>query len=240
MKKYVIFFMALCFLSAVNVNAQAFQKGNKNIDVGIGFGGYGTHSITTTEISFTAFGVPFSQSQVFDTTDGAASMIIPISFEYGISNKFGLGVDLTPTSYFIAEEDRDYINSVKGFDIGVKASYHILDAEKNDLFVTLGVGTSSINWKFKNDETNVLGLSSASGSGTYFSFNVSDRIFFSDNLGLLLNLGYRGYKYPKIEYDVSDANSALAAFGVTDAKISQELEWSLNGVQAGIGLAVKF
>lgn len=242
MKKIITSFSILG-LSLIFINhtqAQAFQKGNINIDIGIGFGIYGTQQKTTSNLSFEVGGTPFSQTNVNDTTDGAVSRIIPISFEYGISDKIGLGLDLTSSNYYIDEDDRKYTRSVKGFDFGLKANYHLLNADKNDLFIGIGLGVSSMNWEFENDVTNVFGLSSASGSGLYFSLGITDRIFFSDHVGILFNLGYRGYSYPEIRYDVKDATSTLAALGVTNIKFSQTSDWKLNGVHIGTGLAIKF
>ena len=184
--------------------------------------------------------MPFSQSSVHDTTDGAASVIIPFSFEYGISNKFGLGLDLTSSNYVISDEDKKHISSVNGFDFGIKVNYHLLNSEKNDLFIGLGIGISKVNWKFKTDVTNVFGLSSATGSGTYFSLGITDRIFFSEHFGIMFNLSYKNYRYPEIVYEVGDATASLEALGATDVKFAQELDWKLNGVNAGIGLALKF
>ena len=240
MKKYLIICSVLSLLVSVNVNAQAFQKGNINFDLGFGLGIYGTKQTVETKLTGNAFGTPFSQSNVSDTTDGTASTIIPFSFEYGVSDKIGLGVDLTSSSYFIDEADRKYLSSVKGFDFGLKVNYHLLNSEKNDLFVGLGLGASSINWTYGSDLTNnPFGLTSAKGSGTYFSLGITDRIFFSDHIGILFNLEYRGYNYSGIVAE-GDASDAFAIFGITDVNFEQTLDWKLNGVHFGTGIAVKF
>jgi hypothetical protein len=240
MKKYIIASLALSLLFSVNANGQAFQKGSINLDLGIGLGMYGTKQTVETELTANAFGTPFSQSNVNDTTDGAASTIIPFSFEYGISDKIGLGVDLTSSNYFIDEEDKKYLNSVKGFDFGVRVNYHLLNSEKNDLFIGLGLGASTIKWTYGSSLTNnPFGLTDAKGSGSYFSLGLTDRIFFSEHVGILFSLEYRGYSYSGIVAE-GEGSDAFAAFGVTDVKFKQTLDWKLNGVHFGTGIAVKF
>ncbi|MDB4533512.1 hypothetical protein N9242_01475 [Vicingaceae bacterium] len=223
-----------------NLQAQAFQKGNFNLDIGLGFGVFGTKQTATTKLSFDAFGTPFSQTSVNDTSDGAASFIVPIGFEYGVSNKIGLGLEFSNSNYAIDENDREFVSSVKGLDFGIKVNYHLLNSEKNDLFIGIGFGFSKVNWTFKSDATNLFGLTTAAGSGRCFSIGVTDRIFFSDHFGIMFNLGYRGYTYPEINYETGDVASALEAFGATNVQFSQQLEWKLNGVHIGAGLAIKF
>jgi hypothetical protein len=89
---YLIIIGAI-FLISQNLQAQAFQKGNVNVDVGLGFGIYGTSQTATTGLTADVNGTSLVilPETTSDTTDGAASTMIPISFEYGISNRIGLG-----------------------------------------------------------------------------------------------------------------------------------------------------
>lgn len=228
MKKYIAVCSVLALLVGANVNAQAFQKGNKNIDLGIGFGGYGT----TSTFSTTFNGVTVSSSE----SDGAASTIIPIGFEYGVGEKIGVGADLFFNNYFINDSDKVVLEKVSSFDVGGKFNYHLLNAEKNDLYLSLGLGFSNMKWSYQAATANF--IESASGSGTYFSLGIADRIYFSDHIGISFNLGYRGYNYSNIEANLSSqAETALAAFGVTD--YSQSWTFKMTGVHFGMGLAIK-
>lgn len=203
----------ITLFSTSNTYAQAFQKGNANIDVGLGFGAYST----TTTFTFDFLGTPVTLSD----EDGAASTMVPISFEYGISNKVGLGVQLGFVNYFIDNEDStETTESVKSVDFAIKVNYHFLDAEKNDLFVGLAIGGSSVNWKDLSGEE-------FSGTGSYVSLYITDRIFFNDNVGILFNLGYTAYRYNGLE---SSLNNPFI----------DNFEWTLRGVNIGTGLALKF
>ena len=212
MKKITTIFaivFALLFISNSSVYAQAFQKGNINLDLGVGFGAYGTRVV------YEAAGLEFSE------TDGAASTIVPIGFEYGISDRFGLGLQFGFVNYCIDNDSNEFTESVKSVDFALKFNFHLLNSDRNDLFLSLGLGGSAANWTFKNT------TETYSGSGSYFSFSLVDRIFFNDNVGISFNLGYVGYNYSNMES--SNNNPFLDG-----------LKWSLKGVNLGTGLAVKF
>lgn len=241
MRKIIYLIVLAAFIQFNNVKAQAFEKGSKVLSIGMGIGGYGTRQTSTTNLSFTVSGFPYSTSQISDTTDGAASFMIPVSFEYGISNKFGIGADLTLVRYFIAEEDRDVIEKVGGGDFGLKVNYHLLNSDKNDLFIGLGLGVSSINWTYKVNPAKLNFLESAKGSGGYFSLGIADRIYFSEKIGLLLYFDYRTYKFSKLTTEVSqEAINEFESQGFSDVHFSQELDWRLKGVNLGLGITFKF
>lgn len=192
--------------------SQAFEKGNINIDLGLGFGAFGTRATfkdANTKLEYSV-------------TDGAASTIIPLAFEYGISNKIGLGLQIGTSNYFIDKKDSTNVSkSVRSVDFALKFNFHLLNANRNDLFISLGLGGSSINWEFENTSETY------SGSGTYFTLGLTDRIFFTDNIGILFNLGYTGYNYNNVK--TSSGNPIL-----------DNLTWSVKGINFGTGLAVKF
>lgn len=228
MKKYIITSLVLSLFTVVNVNAQAFQKGTKNIDIGIGFAGYGTTQTVTTKFN----GANISTSE----SDGAASTIIPIKFEYGVGEKIGIGAELAFSNYFINDSDRVNLASVKAIDFGINGNYHLLNSDKNDLFIGLGLGLSSMSVSY----TAIPGqfVESISGSGMFFTLGITDRIFFSDHFGIFFNLAYRGYNYSALE---AEFTPELEAF-INSANVtySQNWEWKFAGVQFGTGIAVKF
>ena len=237
MKKIIfsVLVIALSTVSTKSVKAQAFEKGNINIDIGVGFGIYGTSQSYKTTISFAGQ----SRTETSDTTDGALSFIIPIGFEYGITDKIGLGVDFMYSSYAISDSDRVNTESVKAIDFGAKFNYHLLKANKNDLMIGFGIGYSNMTWKFvKQNTSTAFESESAGGSGLYWTLGITDRIFFSDNIGMMFNVSYRGYSYSSIEYELtSEAEQILSSI---DAELSNTLKFDMNGVNVGLGLALKF
>ena len=230
MKKIAQILLVTIFLSGTAFG-QAFQKGNWNVDAGVGVGAYGT----TTTLSIP---IPFLGTVTSTANDGAVSVIIPIGVEYGISNKFGIGVQLGFSNYFIDDStevknfftgektgvmQENNTQSVKSVDFAIKFNLHLLNAEKNDLFIGLALGGSSITWNWKDTETQTL-----KGSGGYASLYITDRIFFSDRFGIFFNLGYTSYNYTNVNSS-SSTNSTISS-----------LKWSAKGVNLGTGLALKF
>lgn len=221
MKKTILFVLTVFCFQLVNIKAQAHQKGTWNIDLGIGFGIYKTK--TTYEFQI------LEKEYRYVEEDGAVSTMIPLSVEYGISNKFGLGLELGFNNYAVDDSTKDnngnmvlnVTESVKSKDFALFVNYHLLNSDKNDLFIGLSLGVSSINWTF--DNTNY----EYSGRGNLFKFYIKDRIFFSENIGILFNLGYTSYVYNDMES--SDNNAIL-----------DDLKWDLSGVNLGTGLALKF
>ncbi len=76
---YLILF---CLISS-GINAQAFQKGNINFDLGLGLGVYSNNQTTRLAVG--------SALVEKDTIDGAASTIIPLNFEFLIRLELVLG-----------------------------------------------------------------------------------------------------------------------------------------------------
>lgn len=228
MRKLTLLLLIAILAFNYTASAQAFQKGNKNLDIGVGFGIYGTSQKTTTTFN----GITITDSE----SDGAVSTIIPVSFEYGVSDKIGLGVEFAYNNYVINDSDKVVLNKVASVDFGFKMNYHLLSSDKNDLFIGLGVGFSSMSIDYVTSANQF--IDGVSGSGIYFSFGLTDRIFFSDNFGILFNLGYRGYNYSKLTADFSsEADQLFTSAGID---YSQNFNWKFNGVHIGTGIAIKF
>lgn len=235
MKKITFHFattlLMLLSFSSINTYAQAFQKGNWNIDVDLGLGIYATE--TTTTIKASIFG--FNINETDTDKDGTASSIFRVGAEYGISNKIGIGIKIGASNYFIAEEDKDTLKSVKSTDFAIHFNFHLLKADKNDLFLTLGLGGTSANWEYQTDPA--IFLESASGKGGYFTLGITDRIFFSDNIGMLFSLNF-----PLMNININPELSDDFAAGLNAFNVDYDIDMkmTLRGVYLGTGLAIKF
>lgn len=125
------------------VCAQAFKKGNTNLDIGLGFAAYQT----TVSFTFDFLGEDFT----FVEKDDAASFVLPISFEYGLSDKIGVGLELVSANYFVDDQDTTNVTDrVPSFDYSILLNYHLLDSEKHDLIPGLTLGGSNVNWEFED------------------------------------------------------------------------------------------
>jgi len=231
MKKFtsVLTIIVLLLIGNNNtVSAQAFQKGNINVDLGIGFGAYGTKSTFTNTFN----GVSTSTSE----TDGAASTLVPVQIEYGVTDRIGIGFLFQYNNYFINDSDKVSLDKVSCVDFGLNFNFHLLNSDRNDLFVTAGLGFSSINVDYTSLAT--LFVESYTGSGVYYGIGITDRFFIFDNIGLIFNISYRGYTYSALEAEYTSAVKTTIAN--SSDTYSQELDWSFSGINVGTGLAVKF
>lgn len=201
------------FFISTTTFAQAFQKGNANLDIGLGFGLYQT----TASFTFDFFG----EDLTIVEEDGSASFMLPVSFEYGIGEKIGIGAELTYSNYFIDDEDTTAVSeTVRGLDFSLLVNYHLLDSDKNDLMLGLTLGGSNVKWDFEDG-------SEMKGTGSRFSIYIKDRLLLSENVGLLFQLGYISYNYDEIS--TSSENSVL-----------ENIDWELRGWNIGTGVAIKF
>jgi hypothetical protein len=223
--------LLLLSFTSNNTYAQAFQKGNWNIDVDLGLGIYATE--TETAVKFSALGLSINESDI--DKDGTASSVFRLGAEYGISNKIGIGLKIGASNYFIDEEDKDTVKSVKSNDFAIHLNYHLLNADKNDLFLTFGIGIATANWEYHDIQGAF--LKSAKGSGGYFTLGITDRIFFSDHVGMLFSVNIPMMRL-NIDPELSDdVTAGLNAFNV-DYEIDMNMR--LVGVYIGTGLAIKF
>jgi hypothetical protein len=243
MKKITTICLAIITILTFNneVSAQAFQKGTINIDLGIGLGVYGTSQTRTLEqtatVNIASLPSDFLDSKrTWDTTDGTASTVIPLSIEYGISDKIGIGLDIIYNNYFINDSDKVNLKSVKAFDFGPKFSYHPLNSDFYDLSLGLGLGFTTIAW----DVASIAGQD-YKGSGFYLNIDIKNKFWFSEHIGAYLNVGYKGNFYSAISRDTSSDEANWEAInGVSNVTIKDEFTWTMHGANIGIGLAVKF
>jgi hypothetical protein len=245
--KKIVLILGVLFMFSTIVNAQAFQKGTINIDLGVGLGIYGTSQTRTYERSATIDPVlvntglisanALNESSVKDTSDGAASTVIPISFEYGISNKIGVGVDFTYNNYFINDSDKVNLANVRACDFGPKFNYHPLNSDFYDLSLGLGLGFTTIGWNVSSTNNS----ESYKGSGFYLNLDIKNKFWFSEHIGAYLNLGYKGNFYSAIDRDTSVEVADLESNSwISNVSIKDEFTFTMHGANIGVGLAVKF
>ncbi len=218
MKKITLTIAAITvLLTAAKAQDKAFEKGNITVDLGAGFGLYGTKI-------HQKFG-----NITKDTTDAAASAIYPLKAEYGVTNWLGVGARFAFANYF---EETDSITKIKpttrGIDAGIVANFHLVKSKRFDMpiSVTFGYSRFSIN---SNDSFGT----KAKANGLGYGISLLPRIYFGDHIGMFFNLGYMGYNYSNVKYSNntdSDLNKTW------NAKVSLKA----NGANIGIGLIAKF
>jgi hypothetical protein len=235
MKKIAIA-IVLFTASFISSKAQdkAFEKGNFTVDLGAGFGLYGTKIHTEeNKYSYTWNGSSFVKTKVGitqnDTTDGAVSTIYPLKVEYGVTNWLGVGARFAFSDYF---EERDSITGIKpnftSFDAGIVLNFHLIKSKRFDMPISVNCGYSSFKF-ISNDIKD----SKGKDSGINYGISILPRIYFGDHIGMFFNIGYAGYNYPSIKFSDN-----------TDSNLNDENDWKYrirgNGANIGIGLIAKF
>jgi hypothetical protein len=167
--------LLLAFLTrpAVNTYSQLFNVGDKMINAGIGIGrtyGIGTFYKTTLPPIF-------------------------ISGDYGFKDDIGPGV-LGLGGYLGFSSYKYDVSGIWGswgwkytsIIVGGRGTYHMEFIDDLDTYGGLLLGFNIISSKYFGDET--WATTSASSSGIAYSFFVGGRYFFTDNLGVIAELGY--------------------------------------------------
>ena len=112
MKKIILIFAIFsCIATVSKAQDKAFHKGVINVDLGIGFSVYGTQSHEEYDAQVWNGTSIVTERVKKDKRDGAAATIIPVNFEYGIADWFGVGARFGYSKY-IANGDSTNNNTI--------------------------------------------------------------------------------------------------------------------------------
>lgn len=215
MKKIILTFAAVFAISFTN--AQSNEKGTIHVNVMGGFlGGSDSEQADkagSAKKDYSAAGAQFAGV-----------------FHYGLSESIsaGIGLEFGTTLLTPDNSDNSYISdnvnpSVSTFKAILSGRYYLLNKDKVNIFVGPSVGYTS-------GTSSIAGIdfssTSKSYSGLNYGINAGSNFYFSNHVGMLLNLGYEG-------------NSL--AYTETESGFPDELgKASLSGVKFMVGLALKF
>lgn len=162
----------LIVLSSTQVKSQIFEVGDKDLNVGIGFG------------------ATWYSGVGFKTTLPPVSL----SFDYGFKDDIGPGVlgiggYLGFSSYkweysYIYTYGEKYTTII----IGARGTYHMEFVDKLDTYGGLLLGYRIVSSKYYGDLGYAIG--STVGSGVAYAFFVGGRYYLTDNIAGFLELGY--------------------------------------------------
>lgn len=175
--------------------AQAVEEGN------LVFEGYYGFPNLYTSVFKTAYANSGSE---LDLNVGGAGPF-GFRFEYLITDKIGLGLDIALTSSSVNFNELgtvynptlgtytdviyNYDFSTRKFGALVCFNYHFLDNDEFDLYSTVGVGYSNRNFDFTSTDPDYLPTSVSSLIPVGFKAGLGMRYFFTDNIGANLQLG---------------------------------------------------
>jgi hypothetical protein len=169
----MILLLALIVCPAIKTQSQEFEVGDKLINAGVGFGATwysGTYYKTSLPPIFVSADIGFKD----DIGPGV----------------LGLGGYLGMSSY---KYEYTWLGGSWGWKytsvvIGARGTYHYELVDNLDTYGGVLLGVRILSSKVFGDEQWITGT--ASGSGLAYSFFVGGRYFFSDNFGVMAELGY--------------------------------------------------
>jgi len=174
----ILLILASSFIS----KGQSYEKGNLLISAGVRIGYYSTKSYLE--------GVHQK-----DDNNTAGNLNYPITAQYGISNKFSIGLRFQPASWGDDPED-DFKTSNTSNMFALVGEYHLLKSNKSDLYAELSVGTITWNQKH-NDGTlpfpQVKGNIVNKYKGINYRAGLGYRIYLGNTIGLFWNVTYSYY-----------------------------------------------
>jgi hypothetical protein len=215
MKKVLL--SAVAVLAFTFGNAQSNQKGTMHVNV---MGGFLSGTSTSksdeagsTKEKFTATGAQFGAN-----------------FQYGLAESFSAGIGfevgtsvLTPKSIDIYNDGYNQDLTLSTFKVNVSGRYYILNKDKFNVYAgpsvgfTTGKDKTAYGFDFGTDKTKFSGLN--------YGINAGGNYYFTDVVGVIVNLGYEGnsLKYTNTYEGGEDTGKT-----------------TLGGIKVMAGLALKF
>jgi hypothetical protein len=185
---------ATLVFSANNSTAQAFEEGTSSASIGYGFGkiDYSDNSMFENTVLARYYGYRIQDGYQF-------SYLGPLflKYEYAISDKFGLGLNVsyltstaefTSTDFYTNEVFNNSINRT-GYNIMMRFNWHFGDHDMIDPYFGLAGGYRSNNWSsdLEDQALGEINLSTLYPVGIEATFGT--RFLFTDNVGAYVEIG---------------------------------------------------
>lgn len=195
MKKNLLIVLAVLgfSLSTVNVNAQAFQKGNSVITAGYGFPNLGATIFRAAYGGYTGYSVS-SMGPAF------------LKYEYALTDHIGLGLAVGYSSFTVKWNDSysnydpstgNYVNGNYVWTLkytspsaAVRFNYHFLVKDNFEMYVGAGLGYKAGIYTYSTTDPRGTGtVASVRSVPLYMPITVGFRYYFIPNLGVYTEAG---------------------------------------------------
>jgi len=215
---------------------EAFEKNDFIINGGFGVGfGYSYQNYTRADFYNNYYGDYDYNFSVHYSVAG----IFPLTAEYAISNKFGLGLAYQRGAYINSDSHKSTNNN-----FGVFGGFHFMSRRKIELYTRLILGYSFLEYAEGDLDTDYGVYHDPSDSyipttdnsfvfkmkGAYVKPSFGMRLYFTEHLGMFADIGVGVYSYKtnKVESDQ----------GTYD--LNKDFRYVLINGELTTGLAVKF
>ena len=219
MKKVIFLILILLCANSLSFaqkfRKQSFKKGTITVDAGVGFGVY---SSATNDDN--------------DSAHAVAPVLIPISIEYGISDKVGVGLMLERNGFLVAGG-----GTASSVNISAKGAFYFANEEASTFYSDLVVGYSAIIGREKT-KLIIPVKQKWSGTGITYQLSFGFKTYFSKKAGWFINFGYAGYLYSELINQSIDRNPNNPQLQTTDGT-ANFLLINMNGVNLRTGIVIK-
>lgn len=203
--------LATAFLIVTGAVAQVNEKGAIHLSIGISAGGHATHY----EQSILGF--------VQKNDDGAATATFPIEASYGLGGRFSVGLLLEPGVYLDSTETESNALAM----VAIQPRFYLINKDRFLWMASVQLGSARL--KYDVDEPG--NVSRAIYRGSYFGLSSGVGFYFTDHIGINLQLRYLAAAMPLREWSI---NGTDLDPDLIDAKLST------SGVAVQASLAFKF
>lgn len=183
-------------LHAVPALAQYNRSGVVHLSAGLGLGAHATEYEQTIRI----LGFPITSR----SSDGAATVSVPIELGVGLADPFSLGLYLEPGVYL----DSNATESNNYTLLGMQPRFYLVNNDAFALMGSLRLGLSAL--RIERDEPLV--KSSANYSGGHVGLGLGTWIGFGSTVGLNLHLFYMATNMPLRRYELNGQQLSLTDF----------------------------
>ncbi len=194
------------FYSSI-ANSQSFGQGSLTGAIGIGIGIYGTNTNNTS-----------------GENSGTAAWLLPIEVEYGLTDKFGLGLIYQYGGYLT---DQDSSEAGTTHNIGAHGYFHFMVKEKSTLYAKAGIGYT--NFTYENNQGG--GNFKVGGGGVWVNLGLGWRKMFGERVGIFFSADYSIMPINKFKDDNGDV--LQTNFPPEDFRIT------IHGLDLKTGLVIK-
>jgi hypothetical protein len=205
-KGYAIFLLMMC-ISFMGFT-QCFEKKDRIVSLGVQLGAYA--SKFETELLGT------------ENTGGSACRIIPLSFEYALTNRIGAGITVAFNKFYT---QIDSITNKKPkantTDFRLLGNFHFLRNRRVDMYVGIMLGASAGSYELKNVINSVY-----KGSGGVANLKLGTRFYAGSRFSFLLDICSANYQYVgRVTDDIGNNFEGIL---------------TLRGINFGTGVAYRF
>lgn len=233
MKKIALLVIAFTTAAlAGKAQDKAFKKGDMSMELGTGFGIYGTYGHQEYDqdvATWNGTSVVVTKERVSQNHhDGAVSAIYPITYQYGVTNWLGIGGRVAFSKYYGEDSVTHVKPTSRAIDVDAFADFHLVKSRHFDMPIRVTGGYSH----FYYDSNDML-ENTAKGGGANFGIALIPRIYFGNHIGIYFNVGYASYVYPNLKFSNNNDSNLNDNNNMT-------YKLTGSGLNMGIGIVAKF